>query len=105
MDEFINTITKWGDADAPTNFKLISELAESLPSGKDSENAQIYVKIFNKMVSKGVGYLTSEVARLSKMLEGGSISAKQKSTFQYKLNVLRVINKIKNKDWEHEEEL
>ena len=89
MDNVVKTITKWGGKDASNNVKIISEAAEKV-SDNDTKNAQVYVKIFKKIESSGENYLTTEIARLSKMLDGGSISAKQKSMFQYKVNILNL---------------
>lgn len=95
LDNTVKTFTKWGDKDASNNLKLVIEAAAKV-SDEDSENAQTYIRVFKKIESKGEGYLTTEAIRLKKMLDGGSISAKQKSMFQYKLNILNRINQIKN---------
>lgn len=104
LDSVIKTFTNWGGKGASANLEKISEAVEKV-SEEEAEMAKVYIKIFSKMVAKGEDYLTTEVARLSKMLDNGSISAKQRSMFQYKVNILKRINQLKNGEMDLQEEL
>ena len=56
--------------------------------GAEKDSAAIYLRVMKKIAAKGDGYVASEIERLSKMVNGGSISPAKATKFALKLNVL-----------------
>jgi methylmalonyl-CoA mutase cobalamin-binding subunit len=57
-------------------------------SGKSKEHGNLYLKVIEKVLSKGPTYVTDERARLNKMVAGGNMSADKKTLFLVKSNIL-----------------
>lgn len=49
----------------------------------------LYVKVAEKVLAKGAGYVGTELERLSKLIDGGSITPDRKAAFLLKANVLK----------------
>ncbi|EFJ43445.1 hypothetical protein VOLCADRAFT_106773 [Volvox carteri f. nagariensis] len=66
-----------------------AETAAAALTAEDAKaNAAVYVKVMQKAVEKGVGYLSKEKARLDKMLAGGSVAAAKVEEMSRKSSVL-----------------
>jgi len=57
-------------------------------TGAAKENAKYYVKIMTLVQSKGKGFLTSEPARLDKMLEGSGVTLAKIDEFSIRKNII-----------------
>ncbi|KAK9462361.1 thioredoxin-like protein [Lipomyces oligophaga] len=76
----------------------ISLLAASVPEGIDKAldtmakttlpYGPYYIKVMRKLASKGEGYLSSEIRRLSSILKKGSMAPDRADNFQIRLNIL-----------------
>ena len=58
-----------------------------------SKNSQTYLSLAEKIVSKGVGYIETEIARVTKMVASGNISPLQKTSFMMRINILNAFKK------------
>jgi protein disulfide-isomerase A6 len=67
-------------------------------SGTEAANGDIYVKIFEKIVSKGSGYVAQEKARLERMVAGGNVAVNKKDLFQMKINILKSFTSDKEEE-------
>jgi protein disulfide-isomerase A6 len=65
-----------------------AEAAASQLTGADKENAKFYLKVMSLVKSKGKGFLTSEPARLDKMLEGSAVTPAKIDEFTIRKNIL-----------------
>lgn len=71
---------------------LISQLADTAANESDAgykKSGEYYVKVMKKIQEKGEEYVTKELARLQRMLEGHMTSDKRDSMFKRK-NILNV---------------
>ncbi len=75
--------------------KVADELAQAVNAltGNESSFGKIYVSIAQKIVSKGAGYVGTEIARLGKMLSTGNVKPDTKKNFQLRLNILKAFAK------------
>lgn len=62
-------------------------------TGAEATHGARYVAVAKKRAEKGAEYVKNEIARLTKMAANPSIQPDKKTTFLYKLNVLRMFNK------------
>lgn len=62
--------------------------AEALLTADEAVDASVYIKVMEKVVEKGDGYVASELARLGKMISAESVNPVKKTLFQRKVNVL-----------------
>lgn len=71
---------------------LISQLSDTAAHESDADfkkSGEYYVKVMKKIQEKGVEYVTKELARLQRMLEGHMTADKRDSMFKRK-NILKV---------------
>merc|ERR1719231_208908 len=57
-------------------------------SGDRAETLGRYTKICEKILGKGAKYLTTELARVSKMIESDTVKPMKRTEFQHKKNIL-----------------
>lgn len=69
---------------------LISKLKDAVAklSGQKKDDGKLYVKIAQKIAEKGNDYVDSEIARLENMVSSPSVSAKKKTLFYRRKNIL-----------------
>jgi protein disulfide-isomerase A6 len=61
---------------------------------KDEAHSRTYIKIAEKVIEKGAGYVSAELARLTSLLKKGSLLPKARTTFQLKHNVLSAFHRV-----------
>ena len=88
LDTIIKSASQF-DKTALDNIKL----SASTITGESSSNAKIYLAIVEKILDKGVDYISTEINRLSNMLTNGNISPEKKTGFMVRLNILNVFKK------------
>lgn len=57
--------------------------------GKQKAYGEHYVKAIEKVIAKGPSYVENEIARLAKVLGGGSVTADRKTLFLLRTNILK----------------
>jgi len=57
---------------------------------KDQEVAKTYEITMKRIIEQGVGYAAKEATRLKRLVDGGSITAKKKSDFAKKANIVKL---------------
>ena len=69
---------------------LIAEAGEAAEAleGTQAENAKQYVKVMERIVQKGVGYVGDEIVRLEGLLAKASISPEKKKLFMLRTDIL-----------------
>jgi len=65
-----------------------STVAKSLPEETDRTLAELYLKVMNKALDKGLNYFKSESDRLKRMLSDGKMKKDKQAAFEEKLKVL-----------------
>jgi len=61
---------------------------------KEEAYAKVYIKVAEKVLEKGAGYVANELARLGSLISKGSLLPKARKTFQLKHNVLSAFHRI-----------
>ena len=61
---------------------------------KQEAYAATYIKVAEKVVEKGAGYVASELVRLGNLIGKGNLQPKARTTFQLKHNVLSAFHKV-----------
>jgi len=64
------------------------EVAAGL-TGEEKSKAELYLKFFDAFVGKDEEYLTAQIARLERMLDGASLSPVKQDEFTVRVNVLK----------------
>ncbi|EFC50182.1 predicted protein [Naegleria gruberi] len=74
--------------------KVIAEVEATVSSlvGAAKANADVYAKAMARIVEKGAEYVATEVARLEKILAGGSVSGDRADAMKIRMNVLKTFN-------------
>lgn len=80
-------ITSGGSVTADT-VKKVQAAAKKL-DGAQQKFGDLYVKAAEKVLAKGAGYVPTEMERLAKLIDGGSITPDRKAAFLLKMNVLK----------------
>ena len=57
--------------------------------GSSKDFGKLYVAAANKVVAKGVSYVSTESKRLENMAKSGSVNPEQRTNFQLRINILR----------------
>jgi protein disulfide-isomerase A6 len=74
-------------ADESRRDAILAE-AKSVAAAKKSKDADLYVKIMEKIVEKGNSYAANELARLDRMLASGNVKADKVDDFTKRRNIL-----------------
>jgi protein disulfide-isomerase A6 len=82
------------EASGSFNNDFLSKItaAVSLLEGKEAVFGKLYISASSKIVSKGVGYVETEIKRLQGMISSPSVVAETKTNFQLRQNVLRAFS-------------
>ena len=64
-----------------------SNALSNVEDEKEKKSTKFYVKVMNRVISKGEAYLATEPVRLKKLM-GSQISDGKKQEFQRRLNIL-----------------
>lgn len=74
----------------PVTLELVAEANAVLASldGPAAENGKHYVKVMEKILDKGAGYVAAEIKRLSGMLDKDSISPEKRMLFMVRKDIL-----------------
>jgi len=77
------------------NHHVTKDLSDKLDvsvtglSGSEAASGKIYQSIVKNVLGKGANYLSTEDARMTKMLAGGNLKPESKKTFQLRQNILK----------------
>lgn len=63
------------------------EAAKDIPSDTEKKSADVYIKMMQKVIERGVGFIASEKERVKNIKEGKITTAK-KEEMQGRLNIL-----------------
>ena len=74
-----------------------SELAAELPT-KDQETGKYYALVMKKIIEKGDTFPVTEIARLNKLLQGGSLTKAKADLFKTRLNILPSFKSLVEKE-------
>jgi len=61
---------------------------------KEAGYSKTYIKVAEKVLEKGAGYVAAELARLGSVMSKGSLLPKARKTFQLKHNVLSAFHRV-----------
>ena len=86
LSAFSGLVDKYPDITA-SDVKEAKSIAATLTKD-ERQYADIYVKVLEKMESKGASYASNELARLTRMMVGGGVTPVKKDAFQLKMNIL-----------------
>jgi len=86
LDELAAGFTKHSDK-AGVVAKAKKVAAEL--TGEEKSKAELYLKFFDAFVGKDEEYLTAQIARLERMLDGTSLSPAKQDEFTVRVNVLK----------------
>jgi len=64
------------------------EKAKTIATGHAAKSADLYVKIMQKIIEKGNDYPTAELARITRMIESGSVKSDKVDDFTVRRNIL-----------------
>lgn len=85
-------------ADNKENMESIlskaKELASAITEGVEKRSADVYVKMMQKVIERGMGFIASEKERVKNIKEG-KITSTKKEEMQGRLNIL---HSFKHKD-------
>ena len=81
----------------PTIVEDASKALQAIEDEKDKKSAKFYVKVMQRVMSKGASYLTTEPARLQKLI-GSQISDGKKEEFKRRLSILASFPKAVKED-------
>ncbi|MEW5302901.1 MAG: hypothetical protein WDW36_005640 [Sanguina aurantia] len=86
LDEFAKGFS--ASEDMAAALQGMTDAASTLEEAADKSNAELYIKYATKAVEKGSSYLTTEKARLDKILGSGSVAASKVEDFAKKSSIL-----------------
>lgn len=93
LSQFSELVAKVSsDGIAEEDVAVAEEIVTQLSSDDDIAHGKLYVKIFKKILSKGLNYPSTEFSRLSRMLENGNVKPAKKDLFLKRLNILSKFN-------------
>ena len=90
FDRIVDRFLRTEDKKAREN--MITEAQnekEKLRMPQDKESAEIYVKLMEKILEKGVGFVAQENARVRNLLENPKLVDAKKKSMKTKLNILK----------------
>lgn len=91
VDEIISAAAAF---DSSFLEKLKSAVDALDGTDKIKEHGKLYYSLAAKVVEKGISYVTTELARLEKMLKSASVTPTNKTLFQMKRNLLKAFIKL-----------
>lgn len=77
----------------PDVVSQIELVVESFESEEDTKHGNLYLKAMKKILAKGEPYIDEEIARLEGMVSSEAVSAKKKTLFMLRKNILHAIKK------------
>ena len=81
----------------PTIVEDASKALQAIADEQDKKSAKFYVKVMQRIMSKGEAYLSTEPDRLQKLIES-QISDGKKEEFKRRLNILASFPKAVKED-------
>lgn len=91
VDEIISAAASF---DSSFLEKLKSAVDNLDGDNKVKEYGKLYFSLASKVVEKGVAYVSTELARLEKMIKSTSVTPANKTLFQLKRNLLKAFIKL-----------
>jgi protein disulfide-isomerase A6 len=78
-------------SDASDFASKIKEVEEAVAALADDakKNGEFYLKVFKAIAEKGKDFITTEIARLERMLQGGNLHPSKVDEFSTRMNILR----------------
>lgn len=80
-------------------LKKVQTVVDGL-EGNDAKHGLLYVKAIKKIIAKGPSYLDTEILRLEGLLDNENVSARKKTLFGLRKNILKVFQDKQNEKTE-----
>lgn len=100
VDAYDTIATSYMSGPQADRESLVADITKSVESESDEEYkaaGSYYIKVMTKIAEKGESYVTNEIARLERMLEGNMKADKRDAMFKRK-NILSVFAKALQKE-------
>jgi len=88
LDELVKDYTT--STDKAAIVQAVTDKVKTL-EGTDKEDGELYVSILNKASAKGPEYLSTEKARLEKVLSSGSVEGNKAVEMAKKISIFKVL--------------